>query len=82
MGATDAGCANLPPSFSISNLVSDFKGRPVRCRYYGARRQRGVFCSRCGFHIYEAWLIDRRETRKLYLACAALYAVLIVFVSL
>ena len=54
----------------------------MRCRYCGFRRKRGVFCSRCGFHIYEAWLIDRRETIKLYLACVALYVVLIVYVSL
>ena len=53
----------------------------MRCRFCGARRQWGVFCSRCGFHIYEAWLIDRRETIKLYLACVALYVVLIAFLS-
>jgi len=47
-----------------------------------SRRKRGVFCPRCGFDAYEAWLIDRRETIKLYLACVALYVVLIVYVSL
>jgi hypothetical protein len=52
----------------------------VRCRYCGAKRQRGVFCARCGLHIYEAWLINRRETIKLYLACVALYLVLIAYV--
>ena len=41
----------------------------------------GVFCSRCGLHTYDAWLIDRRETIKLYLACVALYVVLIAFLS-
>jgi hypothetical protein len=40
-----------------------------------------VFCSRCGFHIYEAWLINLRETIKLYLACVALYVVLIAYMS-
>jgi hypothetical protein len=49
----------------------------VRCCYCGFRRQGGVFCSRCGLHTYEAWLIDRRATIKLYLACVALYLVLI-----
>ena len=52
----------------------------MRCRYRG-KRQRGVLCARCGLHIYEARLIDRRETVKLYLACVALYLVLIVYVG-
>ena len=73
----------FPASFciSISFRISS-QGPTVRCRYCGFRRKRGVFCPRCGFHIYEALLIDRRETIKLYLACGALYAVLIVYVSL
>jgi hypothetical protein len=54
----------------------------VRCRYCGFRRKRGVFCPRCGFDIYEAWLIDRRETIKLYIACVARYLVLILYVLL
>ena len=53
----------------------------MKCSYCGAKRQRGVFCSRCGFHTYEAWLIERRETIKLYLACVALYVVLIATMS-
>jgi methionyl-tRNA synthetase len=53
----------------------------VHCRYCGAKRQRSVFCERCGFHIYEACLIDRRNSIKLYLACVALYVVLIMYVS-
>ena len=81
MGGTDSGCASLSLSFSLSFLVFEFRKQTVRCRYCGFRRQRGVFCSRCGFHIYEAWLIDRGETIKLYLACLALYVVLIVYVS-
>jgi hypothetical protein len=75
-----AYCANLSPSFSISFRIS--QGLTVRCRYCGFRHQRGVFCSRCGFHIYEAWLIERRETIKLYLDCVALYLVLMMYVSL
>ena len=39
-----------------------------------------VFCSRCGFHIYEAWRIERRETIKLYIACVTFYLVLIMYV--
>jgi hypothetical protein len=74
-------CANLSASFYLIYRFG-FRRHTVRCRYCGAWRQRGVFCSRCGFHIYEAWLIDRRETIKLYIACAALYAVLIAYVSL
>ena len=38
-----------------------------------------MFCPRCGFHMYEAWLIDQRETIKLYLARVALYVMLIVY---
>lgn len=53
----------------------------MKCSYCGADHQRSVFCERCGFHIYEAWLIGRRATIKLYLACVALYVVLIVYVS-
>ena len=66
--------------FALSQLLFlDFRRQIVRCRYCGAKRQRGVFCSR--FHTYEAWLIDRRDTIKLYVACVALYGVLIAYLS-
>ena len=39
-----------------------------------------VFCPRFGFHIYEAWLIERRETIKLYIACVTFYLALIMYV--
>jgi hypothetical protein len=29
------------------------------CHCCGAKRQRSVFCERCGFHISEAWMIHR-----------------------
>ena len=82
MGVTASVCVLLfAPSFSISISVWISQRLTVRCRYCGFRRQRGVFCSRCGFHIYEAWLIDRRETIKLYLACVVLYVVFMAYVS-
>jgi hypothetical protein len=80
-GVTAAVCVNLSHSFSISFLIFEFRRRIVRCRYCGFRRQRGVVCSRCSFHIYEARLIERRQTIRLYLACAALYVVLIAYWS-
>lgn len=52
----------------------------MKCSYCGTKRQRGAFCERCGFHVMEAWLIDRRDTIKLYLTCVALYVVLIAYV--
>jgi len=68
MGVTASVCVLLfVPSFSISISVSDFAELTVRFRYCGFRRQQGVFCSRCSFHMYEAWLIDRRETVKLFI---------------
>jgi hypothetical protein len=35
-------------------------------------QEESIFCTRCGYHTYEAYLIARRDAIKLYLACIAL----------
>jgi hypothetical protein len=69
-------CAILSPSFLSSHFYSfwNFR-RHTSCVV--ATADSGVSAafsySRCGFHIYEAWLIERRETINLYSGvCCAL----------
>jgi hypothetical protein len=55
----------------------------MRCSHCGVKRtDNSAFCKHCGFHSYETWLIARQQNIKLYLACLALYLVLMVYCSL
>jgi|GEM_PF-3451915 len=60
------------------HLVSDFAGTHCALSLLRGQRQRGVFCSRCGSYIGSV-ADHRRETIKWYLACVALYVVLIAY---
>jgi hypothetical protein len=40
-----------------------------------------IFCRHCGYHTYEAFLIARYDTIKLYLACVLLYVILIAYLT-